>query len=275
MTKRIVSLQDISCVGQCSLTVALPIISACGVETAILPSAILSTHTGGFQGFTFRDLTEDIPSILSHWKKEGLRFDALYTGYLGSAEQIRLVEQMDPALFNEGAPFIMDPAMADNGRLYAGFDEAFVREMARLCAKADVLLPNVTEACLMTGMPYREDFDDAYVDELLAKTASLGCDTVLLTGAFGQKEYSGIALWEKGVIRRYRHPRIAKGSHGTGDVFASAFVGALMRGKSVFDSACIAADFVLACIKETHKEENHWYGVRFESVLGELIRRLS
>ncbi len=268
-------MQDISCVGQCSLTVALPVISACGVETAILPSAVLSTHTGGFQGFTFRDLTEDLPAILAHWKKEGLCFDALYTGYLGSVEQIRLVEQMDPALFRPGSPLIVDPAMADNGCLYTGFDEGFVREMARLCGKAEVILPNVTEACLMTGMPYRHTFDNAYVDELLARTAELGCETVLLTGAFGEAEYSGIALWQKGEILRYRHPRIAKGSHGTGDLYASAFVGALMRGKSLFDSACIAADFTLLCIKETQKEPDHWYGARFESVLGELIKRLS
>ena len=275
MTKRILSLQDISCVGQCSLTVALPIISACGVELSILPSAVLSTHTGGFQGFTFRDLTEDIPAIVSHWRKEKLRFDALYTGYLGNAEQIRLVEEMYPSLFTEDAPLIVDPAMADNGRLYAGFDGEFVKHMAHLCSMATVILPNVTEACLMTGMPYRESFDDAYVDELLARTADLGCDTVLLTGAFSHKEYSGVALWQKGEILRYRHPRIAKGSHGTGDVYASAFVGALMRGKSLLDSARIAADFTLLCIKETQKEPDHWYGARFEPVLGELIRMLS
>lgn len=274
MAKRILTFQDISCVGQCSLTVALPVISACGVEAAILPSAVLSTHTGGFTGFTFRDLTEDILPILSHWKKEGLQFDAFYTGYLGSKEQIRIAMEEVSPLLKEGAKRIVDPAMADNGKLYTGFDMEFAGEMARLCGKADIVLPNVTEACFMTGTPYRESFDDAFVDELLEKTAALGCSTVLLTGAFCEKESTGIALWENGVIRRYRHERIANGCHGTGDIYASAFVGALVNGKNVYDAAVIAAEFTLLCIKNTQKDPSHWYGASFEGVLGDLIQML-
>lgn len=275
MAKRILTFQDISCVGQCSLTVALPIISACGVETAVLPSAVLSTHTGGFSGFTFRDLTEDILPILSHWKKEGIRFDAFYTGYLGSKEQIRIAKEEITPLLKEGAKRIVDPAMADNGKLYTGFDMAFAKEMAALCGKADIVLPNVTEACFMTDTPYREKYDDAFVDELLEKTAALGCSTVLLTGAFCEEINTGIALWENGTVRRYRHERIAKGCHGTGDIYASAFVGALMNDKSVMDAATVAADFTLSCIKETQKNPEHWYGASFEPVLKDLIQKLS
>ena len=151
--KRILTIQDISCVGQCSLTVALPILSACGVETCVLPSAVLSTHTAGFSGYTFRDLTEDMPAIKDHWVKEGIAFDGVYTGYLGSTKQIDYVKEIIAATAKDGVA-IIDPAMADNGKLYPGFDAAFVEEMKKLCATADYLLPNLTEACLLTDTEY-------------------------------------------------------------------------------------------------------------------------
>ena len=163
MDKRILTVQDISCVGQCSLTVALPVLSACGVETAVLPSAVLSTHTGGFTGYTFRDLTADMPAIAQHWKNAGIGFDAVYTGYLGSAEQVRYVREIMDALLMPGGVRIVDPAMADNGKLYAGFEAAFVEKMKELAFSADYLLPNITEAALLTGMEYRESYDAGYV----------------------------------------------------------------------------------------------------------------
>ena len=148
--KKILTIQDISCVGQCSLTVALPILSACGMENCILPSAVLSTHTAGFSGFTVRDLTEDIPGIAAHWRKEGIAFDAIYTGYLGSTKQIEYIEDFFKTVAAPGCVKIVDPAMADHGKLYAGFDMAYAMAMAKLCKKADVILPNLTESCLMT-----------------------------------------------------------------------------------------------------------------------------
>ena len=157
--QRILTVQDISCLGQCSLTAALPILSACGFETCILPSALLSTHTGGFSGYTFRDLTDDIPRIRQHWQKEGIRFDAVYTGYLAGARQIDEVLDLIGALLAPGGMVAVDPAMADHGRLYAGFDEAFAAAMKKLCAAADIILPNITEACFLTGVPYRETYD--------------------------------------------------------------------------------------------------------------------
>ena len=182
--KKILTVQDISCVGQCSLTVAQPIISACGVETCILPSAVLSNHTGaGFHGFTFRDLTEDIPEICSQWEKEGIRFDAVYTGYLGSVAQIALVREIMDRLLLPGGLKIVDPAMADNGSLYQGFDQPFVQKMAELCGKADIILPNLTEACFMTGMEYTSDVQtEDYVRELLSRLAALGARKVILKG---------------------------------------------------------------------------------------------
>lgn len=270
--KRILTIQDISCVGQCSLTVALPILSACGLETAILPSAVLSTHTGGFIGYTFRDLTDDMPAIAAHWKKECIGFDAVYTGYLGSAKQISYVmDIMSSSLMNAGALKIVDPAMADNGKLYYGFDEAFVDEMKRLCSVADVILPNITEACFLTGCEYKESYNEAYVQELLAKLSSLCKGTIVLTGVSYDSATTGVVVFHNGRLDYYRHVKIAGGCHGTGDIYSSAFVGALMNGHDAVSSARIAADYTVKCIEITQGDKDHWYGARFEPVLGSLI----
>ena len=166
--KKVLTVQDISCFGQCSLTVALPIISCCGIETAILPSAVLSTHTGGFSGWTFRDLTDDIPAITDHWEKEGLSFDAIYTGYLGSMRQIEMIKDIFNRLSAPECLKIVDPAMADNGKLYYGFDEAYAHAMGALCGAADIALPNITEAAMMTDSPYiGAGYDEGYVRMLM------------------------------------------------------------------------------------------------------------
>lgn len=268
---RILTVQDISCVGQCSLTVALPIISACGIETCVLPSAVLSTHTAGFSGYTCRDLTEDIPAIAAHWRKEGITFDAVYTGYLGSTEQIAYVAD----LFSPGALKIVDPAMADNGKLYPAFDAAFVEAMKGLCAKADYIVPNITEACFLTGTEYKTEYDRAYIDTLLEKLTALGCGGVILTGVSYREGKTGVVVYEKGVYAYYEHDRLRNSCHGTGDIYASAFVGALVRGKNAYDAAVIAADYTVECIRETAKLPNHWYGAAFEPLLGKLIQALN
>ena len=274
MYKRILTIQDISCVGQCSLTVALPILSACGLETVILPSAILSTHTGGFTGFTFRDLTDDLDGIAEHWAKEGIFFDGLYTGYLGSARQIDQVLSIASSRLKEGSPLIVDPAMADNGKLYPGFDEKFVEAMKRLTVKADILLPNITEACFLTGTEYRENYDEAYVKELVEKLAANGRQIVVLTGVGYKEDKTGVVVYENGEMKYYEHDRIAKGCHGTGDVYASAFVGAFVNGKTPYEAAVIAADYTVECIRGTQDDPAHWYGVKFEPQLKKLIDRL-
>lgn len=269
--KRILTVQDISCVGQCSLTVALPIISACGVECAVLPSAVLSTHTYGFTGYTFTDLTEDMPAIKDHWIKEGIKFDAIYTGYLGSAKQIEYVADIFDSTGSNGCVKIVDPAMADNGRLYPGFDLAFVEEMKKLCAKADYLIPNISEACLLTGNEYKDSYDKGYIDTLIADLLSLGCKNIILTGVSFREGRTGVAVIENGHYSYYEHERISKGCHGTGDIYASAFVGAFMQGKSAYDSAVIASDYVVECIKASQGDESHTYGAKFEPVISKLI----
>ena len=272
--KRVLTIQDISCVGQCSLTVALPIISACGIETAVLPSAVLSTHTAGFSGYTFRDLTDDMPKIKEHWQKEGIKFDAVYTGYLGSTRQIEYVADIMDSCGNDGLTNIVDPAMADNGKLYPGFDAEFVEAMKGLCAKADYILPNITEACFLTGVEYKTEYDRAYIDSIIEKLSALGCKNIILTGISYEKGKTGIVVYENNEYAYYAHEFLSNSCHGTGDIYASSFVGAFVRGKSAFESAKIAADYTVECIKETAKEDNHWYGAKFEPVLGKLIEML-
>ncbi len=272
--KRILTVQDISCFGQCSLTVALPILSACGVETAILPSAVLSTHTGsGFSGYTFRDLTEDIPPIGAHWEKEGITFDAIYTGYLGSTQQIAYVKDLF-RLGKADCVRIVDPAMADNGKLYYGFDDAFVAEMKTLCSICDIVLPNITEACFLTDTPYQTEYDEDYVSLLIDRLHALGAKEVVLTGISYDPSYTGVVVSKDGKIDYYRHKKLPFSSHGTGDIFASAFSGALLRGHSTYESAKIAADYTVRCMEVTDNDPTHRYGVKFELVLGELIEML-
>ena len=273
--KKILTIQDISCVGQCSLTVALPIISACGVETCVLPSAVLSTHTAGFKGYTFRDLTDDMPDIRAHWEKEGIKFDAIYTGYLGSTKQIDYVKDIFASGSTEGTVTIVDPAMADNGKLYPAFDEEYVEAMKGLCASADFIVPNMTEAALLAGMHYEDGEDRRYVDKVMDKLIEMGCKNIILKGLPSKNgNYIGILMYVDGKMDYYEHEKLPNSCHGTGDVYASAFVGALMRGKSANEAARIAAEYAMECIKETAKLDNHWYGAAFELALPKLIEML-
>lgn len=272
---RILTIQDISCVGQCSLTVALPILSACGQEAVILPSAVLSTHTGGFTGFTFRDLTDDIPLVTEHWKKEGIKFNAIYTGYLGSLKQISYVKNIFNDFSNDGKCLkIVDPAMADHGKLYSIFDMEYAKEMATLCSEADIVLPNITEACLMTGKEYKESYDESYIKDLLAAMREAGMKTIVLTGVSYDEDSTGVLLYENDDISYYKHKKLKKSSHGTGDIFASALVGSHMAGQTLFEACKTASNFVLESMINTQGDESHWYGVKFETALKSLINTL-
>lgn len=269
--RRILTVQDISCLGQCSGAVALPILSACGHEACILPTAVLSTHTGGFGAVEKRDLTEDFSGILAHWKREKLDFDAVYTGYLGGKNQIAWAQDIFASVVAPGGVRIVDPAMADHGKLYKGFDESYVAEMKSLCAAADVILPNVTEGCMLTGIPYQDESDDAFVNVLLEKLSGL-CPRVVLTGVGEKPGQTGAAVYWEGEVWQYSHPKTEKSYHGTGDMFAAAFMGAWQQEKTPREAVKIAADFTALAIEKTHQSPAHWYGVKFETALPELIR---
>jgi len=275
--KRIVTIQDISCFGKCSLTVALPIISAMGVEAAILPTAVLSTHTGGFKNFTFRDLSEDITKIFNHWDSENIEFDAIYTGYLGSFEQIDLMKAFIDKKRGKSLAFV-DPAMADNGKLYTGFTPEFAHHMLTLCQKADIIVPNITEASFMLDVPYIEDgYDKAYVEDILKKFAAMGIKTPVLTGVSLEPTKLGAAMYdsEKDEFFYYFNEKIDAKFHGTGDIFSSVFVGGIVRGMDIREALKLAADYVVECIKVTMPDrDKHWYGVEFEKTIPYLTKRL-
>lgn len=275
--KRIVTIQDISCVGKCSLTVALPIISACGIETAVIPTAVLSTHTA-FKNFTFHDLTSEIAPIAEHWKKENFSFDAIYTGYLGSFEQLRLMDKFFDDFKTDDNIIFVDPVMADNGKLYPGFTQEFADEMAKLCGKADIIVPNLTEACFMLHREYiPENYSEDYIKGILKDLAALGAKKTVLTGVSFEKGKLGVMGYDSAEDRffSYYTEHIDASFHGTGDVFASACVGALMRGLSLEGALKTAADYTVDSIKKTVAEPNHnTYGVNFEQSVPLLLREL-
>ena len=276
--KRLLTIQDLSCVGQCSTTVALPLVSACGVECAVLPPAMLSNHTApGFSGWSFCDLTDEMKKVEAKWIEQGIRFDAFYTGYVCESHIDPILSIMRTCA-NPGAIRIVDPAMADNGVLYRGFAADFPSKMARLCKGADYLLPNLTEAALLSGedpvsfgsgafRPRRED-----IECLISKLHALGVRTVVLTGVSFNENELGIAVSDGKSVKYDFNPRNPRNSHGTGDVFASVFAGAVLRGKSAFEAASLAADIVCAAIEAT--DSDHWYGVSFEKVIPDLIAAL-
>lgn len=274
--KRIVTVQDISAVGKCSLTVALPIISACGVECAVMPTAVLSTHTQ-FTGFTFHDLTDEIAPITDHWKKEGLTFDAIYTGYLGSFRQIELVEEMFEKLGDKNTLLVVDPAMADHGKLYYGFTEEFAARMAQLCGKADLILPNLTEASFMLKRPYDENYTQEDIRQMLKELCALGAKRTAITGVSYEKGKVGFELYDAGTdtFSSYFGEHLPVAFHGTGDIFASACVGAIARGNSIVDALKIAVDYTYQCVHVTMDDPNHrTYGVNFEEAIPYLVERL-
>jgi len=276
--KRILSIQDVSCVGKCSLTVALPVISAAQIETCVLPTAVLSTHTQ-FKGFTFCDLTREISPIAAHWRKEKIGFDAIYTGYLGSFKQLSLVEKLiDDFRTNDNLIFV-DPVMGDAGKLYVGFDQDFADRMAKFCGKADVIVPNLTEATSMLRLPYVESgYDLAYITELLRKLVALGPKVAVLTGVSFEPGKLGVVGLDSvaGKFFSYFRDELPGRYHGTGDVFASAAVSGLTRGMTLSQSFQLAADFVVEAIQATLANPNsRRYGVDFEKALPSFVARFA
>ena len=269
---RVLAVNDISCVGKCSLTVALPIISASGVTCDILPTAILSTHTGGFEGYTFRDLSEDIPAILAHWKKLGLQYDFIVSGYLGSIEQIDMVKEIKRNFLKDGGLMVVDPVMGDNGKLYAHFDKPFVEQMKGLCSVADIIVPNLTEACCLTDTDYSTVTEQSY-PEIIRKLKKLcpcpsvtGCDEIIRKNGREQTESAVYYTDKNGTVKRYATEKIEGAFHGAGDVYVSALVGALARGISLDSAVQIAAEFTKDSIRQTASDKTEArYGLNSES----------
>lgn len=276
--KRVAAIHDISCLGKCSLTVALPIISAAGIETSVIPTAILSTHTGGFINYTYRDLTDDILPVVSHWQSLGLTFDAVYTGFLGSFEQIEIVSEIFDRLKTPDCLIIVDPVMADNGRLYSIFGDNFPSGMRHLCKKVDIIVPNITEACLLLNKPYKPGpFNAPYIEDIMHGLAALGPKQVVLTGVSFDDKSLGAACLDaaSGMIHYSFSPRIEGFYHGTGDIFASTLVAGLLKGNDLNRSTRIAVDFTVKSIARTKAAGTDVrFGVNFEAGLCELANLL-
>lgn len=260
--KRVLSVQDLSCLGKCSLTVALPVLSAMGCACSVLPTAVLSTHTA-FPDPTCRSLTQDILPTAEHWKSIGAAFDAISVGYLADPEQAEKVVQV-LELF--GDTVILDPVMGDHGKLYSRQTPDHVTAMRKLCRKAKYVLPNVTEAALLTGLPYREQVDAVYLRELAAGLMDFGVEGAVITGFLWDDAHTGFfgTDWQ-GATFSYRAPRIPKHFHGTGDLFAAVFTGGLLAGKGMEDAATLAARFVEKVISAT--AESSPFGIAFEPQL--------
>ncbi len=271
--KRVLTIQDISCLGKCSMTIALPILSVLGAETVILPTSMLSAHTA-FKNFTFKDLSDQIDPITEQWKRDGISFDAIYTGYLGTIEDIEKIRKLFQSFCSGNMTTIVDPAMADQGKLYAGFDMEYVRKNAELCADADIIIPNMTEASLMTGIEYKEEYDEEYIRTLLERVSGLGAEISILTGVSMEKDKIGVMGYNRTTEEYYvyQHQRVGGIYHGAGDLFSSTFVGEIVKGYDWRDAVRIAADYTVYTIEETVKDpDRRWYGVSFETTIPRLL----
>ncbi len=276
--KRVAAIHDVSGIGKCSLTVALPIISAAGIETAVMPTAVLSTHTGNIKGFTYRDLTSDLEAISAHWQSLGIEFDGIYSGFLGSTEQVEIVENFIDLFKKSETVVIVDPAMADSGSMYTTFKPGFAKEMANLCSRADIIIPNLTEAVFLLGEDYKPaPYDKNYIENIMLRLADAGPDMVVLTGVSFNDDEIGCAVYNKksgGFFYKFTE-KYSGIYYGTGDVFASALTGAYLNGKSIEESASIALEFTCGAIARTHAAQTDTrLGVKFEAGIGEYIRQL-
>ena len=271
---KVLTIQDISCYGQCSITVALPILSACGYETAILPTSILSTHTTGFNGFQYHDMDEELVKFLNHWHKEKLSFDVIYTGYLGSVSLIDFTLKAIKELRNENTLIVVDPAMGDKGKLYPAFNEEYAHKMRELIKEADIIMPNITEACYISDFKYETKINQNYVEKLLKELRKYTKAKILLTDVSFSSNSTGVYIYEDKGYRSYQHHKLGEGYHGTGDVFSSSFLAAYLKTDDLYQSVKLAADYVYRCINNTLNDDTHWYGVKFEPLLGDYVNRI-
>ena len=277
---RVAAIHDLSCLGKCSLTMALPVISATGVECSCIPTAVLSTHTGEFRGYTLRELSEDMTAIARHWKSEGLEFDAIYSGYLASPEQGALLEEINSILDRPGILHVVDPVMADHGEYYAAFDDSMRDTFRRLCASADIITPNITEAALLAGLPYREPpHDMQYISDLLAGLFDLGAKTVALTGFQPRLDIVAVAALEHdkssepSIVFQPARPGVF---YGTGDLFASALTALILRGATLEDAVELAVGFISESIENTiNRGTPRREGVDFESAMPKYIHSVA
>lgn len=264
--KKAVIVQDLSCFGKCSSAVALPIVSRFNIECAVLPTALLSVHTG-FSKFTCFDLTEEMKKIVEDWNELSLSFDGFFSGYMLSQKQAEIALFVLEKLLKKGGLVLVDPVMGDDGKPYSGLGDSFCEKMRELVSRADVITPNLTEAALLLERePVLSDYDEAYIKECLFELKKLGCKTPMLTGVSFEKEKIGVAFLENGEVQFVFSKRHEGVKCGTGDAFSSVLFGALMSGEGTRRAVERAVFSVERAISNGVKD----YGIDFESVLGSL-----
>ncbi|MBR6570101.1 MAG: pyridoxamine kinase [Clostridia bacterium] len=279
MQKRAIAVHDISCVGRCSLTVALPVLSAAGLNTAIIPTALLSTHTGEFSGYTHLDLSSQLRPIGDHLATLGLHYDTFYSGYLANGAQVDEVLHLIDSLCDEGTHIFVDPAFGDHGRMYSLMDASMPCEMRRLVSRAHTIVPNVTEASFLLDEQYPGDAaDEAVITDFCRRLLALGPHNVVITDVNFRLGETGIAILRRGMDEPLYlfHKRFDGLFHGTGDVFASFLLGSLMNDQPLEKAAKTALDLTHAAIVETLRDGEHLrYGMQFEKVLPLFWQRLN
>ena len=275
--KTVLAIHDLPGFGRAALSVIVPVLSCLGVQAVALPTAVLSTHTGGLGTPAKLSNPGYGPAALAHYQRLGLRFDCIYSGYLASPEQAELLAQTIDCIAAPDTLVIVDPVMADNGIYYSQIDDRMCAAFRRLLSRADVITPNITEACLLTGLEYRETHDDSYIRTLLERLLALGARTAILTGVRTEPDRVGVACMDAaGAVSQCSAPYVPAVFYGTGDLFASTCAGALTLGWSVHDAMELASAYVADTIAETRREPDaRWYGVSFEATIPQLLRRMA
>lgn len=274
--KNIVVIESLSCFGKSSVTVALPLLSVFGLSASVIPTVILSTHTGGYINPCKIDLEDFLEPTLNHWNNNNITFDGILTGYISSEKQIDVLVNKIDSIKKENTIFLCDPAFADNGKFYSGFSNDFAGKMLQLCKSADIITPNLTEACLLTDTAYKTEYDKEYIDSLLIKLYNLTDSTVVITGiSFNDNEIIS-AVIDNNRISYISSKKISGNFHGTGDIFASCVIGCMLRGKDIQSSVDLAMNYVSQCLEITSQNSNdERIGILFENQLENLLKLLN
>ena len=274
--KKVVSIQSLGCHGKCSLTEAMPILSAAGFSVSVLPTTLLSTHTGGFGKPAAAELSDFLKDTLIHWQNNGIGFDCVYCGYFANKEQLKLIKENLNKLCCEKGKIIVDPVMGDNGRFFSGITKDFTEDMLNLCKSADIILPNITEACFLSDTKYTgENIDKKRAELILRRLFEKTQTKIVLTGIdFGNQVAN--AVFDGENIEFIESEKIPVKYHGTGDIFASVLTAAILHNFSLCDSVKIAGDFVSEALRITQlSEEAERNGVEFESAIPYLLKLLN
>ncbi len=274
IVKKVAAIHDLSGYGRSSLTSIIPILSSMKLQVCPVPTAVLSTHTGGFEGFSFLDLTDYMEQHIAHWKKLGLEFDCIYSGFLGSPRQIKIVADFVDFFGHKNNLTVIDPVLGDNGRLYGTMGKEMVEEMKKLIGKADIITPNFTEVTFLLNKEYRKEISEAEIKEWLIALAAMGPKIVIATSVPDEDSHStdrktNVIAYdrENNVFWKVSCKYIPASYPGTGDAYTSVVIGSLLQGDSLPIAIERGVQFITQCILAS-------YGFKYPSREGVLLERM-